>query len=316
MTRFKDFLCAGLIAALPCATFALEGGAGRPITGQQVTSNAGVVPPTPGWIGSLSTIYYGGDLGGGRQVPLIGAVGTNLDMKISYTLASATYVWPFKVESGALNIASQFGLPVQSARIGLDLATPVAGIARSDASTDVADLLFTPIALGLHLSEFAHFSLALPIYAPTASYDRRHLSNPGQNVWTYMPTLSFTRLDGKGGEFTAMAALEYYTRNDATNYKSGLNSRIDLLWTVGVAPGWSVGVVGGLIYQLKDDEGPVAEALGGFKGRSFGLGPIASWSGKLGGTPASVSMRWVPEFDTKNRAKGHGFNAGLTMLFM
>uniref|UniRef100_UPI0030D75BEE hypothetical protein n=1 Tax=Pseudomonas sp. EA_5y_Pfl2_R50 TaxID=3088691 RepID=UPI0030D75BEE len=38
--------------------YAAEGGVGRPITGQQVFSNAGIVPPEPGWVMSLSSIWY------------------------------------------------------------------------------------------------------------------------------------------------------------------------------------------------------------------------------------------------------------------
>jgi hypothetical protein len=33
----------------PVLAMATEGGIGRPITGQQVYSDAGIVPPTPAW---------------------------------------------------------------------------------------------------------------------------------------------------------------------------------------------------------------------------------------------------------------------------
>ena len=195
----------------------------------------------------------------------------------------------------------------------MSLTTPRAGIGTGDNSTQFADMLFTPIAAGFHFSKTDHLTLSLPIYAPTGSYDPNRLANAGQNVWTYMPSLGYTHL-GAGSEFSLLSALEIYTRNDATDYKSGNLFRLDALWTGAVAPGWQLGVVGGWIQQLSDDEGATAARLDGFRGRSFGAGPIANWSGKLGGTPSTLSFRWVADFEAKNRAKGNGVAVTLNLL--
>lgn len=277
-------------------------------------SNAGIVPPSPGWSATLSTIYYSGDFGRDGRVPLVGEIGVDLDMDVSYTLALLTYVWPLQI--GGWNFASQLGVPVQYSKLGLDLSVSGTAARQTDSSTDFADVIVTPIVAGYHFSRTDHVSLALAIYAPTAGYDRSRLSNAGQNVWTFVPTVSYTRLDGRGGEITGMAALEFYTRNGDTDYKSGLNSRLDLMWTRSIAPGWAAGLLGGVIYQLRDDEGRIADALGGFKGRSVGLGPIVNWSGKLGNVPGSFSLRWVHELDTRNRPEGRGFGLSLSLMFL
>ena len=299
-----------LLSALAGAT---EGGIGRPITGQQITSFAGVIPPTPGLLFSVSSVYYQGDMGGSRQFPQGGAINAGLDAEVSYNLANLTYVW--NTGPGRWNFASAIGLPFQYTHIQVD----VSGLrqrVRTDRSTQFADILVTPIAAGYHFSETEHLSLALPIYAPTGSYDPQRLANAGQNTWTFSPTLAFTRLGGGGAEFTMMTALDFYTRNDDTNYKSGTTFRLEGIWTTAIAEGWALGAVGGWIEQVQKDSGPVADFFGGFKGPAVGAGPILNWGGKLGQQRASLSLRWVHDFEAKNRPKGNGVNLSVNLPFM
>ncbi|RJG07883.1 transporter [Noviherbaspirillum cavernae] len=295
------------------AAHATEGGVGRPITGQQVFSNAGIVPPEPGWVAQFSSIYYKGDMGGNRAVPIVGNVGAGIDMKVSYNIANLTRVWG--TGPGGWSYASAIGLPLQYTKVQTSLTTVRRDIGNSDDSTQFADMLFTPIAAGYHFSKTEHLSLSLPIYAPTGSYDPNRLANAGQNVWTFMPTVAYTRLDGKGGEFSVLSALEFYTRNNDTDYKSGTLFRIDALWTVGLKNGWSVGAVGGWIEQISDDSSPLADRVGGFRGSAFGIGPVVNWGGKLGNLPGSFSARWVPDWTTDNRPKGNGFSLSFVLQF-
>jgi hypothetical protein len=301
---------AAALLALASPVLATEGGGGRPVTGQQVYSGAGVVAPEPGWSFSFTSINYSGDIGGSRQVPLIGAVSAGMDVKFSYNNFNLTYVWPAK--AGAWNLASAVDLPVQYTDVAANLTTPRAGVSDSDHGTQFADVMVTPIIAGYHFSETDHLALSLPFYAPTGAYNVNRLANAGQNVWTVMPTVGYTHL-GARSEFTAVGALEFYGRNDATDYKSGTLFRLDALWTTQVAPGWQVGAVAGWIYQVSDDEGGVADLLDGFRGRAFGLGPIATWSGKLGNKDASFSLRWVPEIEVRNRTKGSSVSLSLSI---
>ena len=61
-------------------------------------------------------------------------------------------------------------------------------------------------------------SLALYIYAPTGQYDPARLANVSLNNWTFSPTVGYTQL-GQGGtlEFSAVAAVVFYTQDDATD---------------------------------------------------------------------------------------------------
>ncbi|OBZ23366.1 phenol degradation protein meta [Pseudomonas protegens] len=309
----RSSLALCLLAASPLL-HAAEGGVGRPITGQQIYSNAGIIPPEPGWVMSLTSIYYDGELKGSGQVPIIGDLSSGLKMKVSYTMGNFTRVWD--TGKGRWNYASAIGVPVQYTDIQACLTGPRGRtVGTQDSGTQFADLLVTPIAAGYHINERDHIALSLPIYVPTGAYNDNRLANPGQNNYTFMPTIAFTHLDGKGGEFSLMGSLEFYTRNDAADYRNGDILRLDGLWTHGFGSGWNAGLVVGYIQQISDDQGPTADKLNGYRGRSVGAGPTLGWSGKFADAQANISARWIPEFDTKNRPEGNGVSVNLTLAF-
>ncbi|AZZ76565.1 phenol degradation protein meta [Pseudomonas sp. RU47] len=294
--------------------YAAEGGVGRPITGQQVFSNAGIVPPEPGWVVSVTSIWYDGSLKGSRGAPISGEVSTGLDLKVSYTMTNLTHVWD--TGKGPWNFASAIGIPLQYTDINAAITGPRGRtLGTSDSGTQFADPLITPIAAGYHFDELNHIAFSLPIYVPTGAYNKDRLANPGQNNYTFMPTVAFTHLDGKGGEFTLSSGLEFYTENRATDYRNGNIFTLDALWTHGLGSGWSAGLAAGYIQQITDDKGDTADFLHGYRGRAVGAGPVIGWAGKFADAQANISARWVPEFDTKNRPEGNGFSVNLTLAF-
>ncbi|MCU0070291.1 transporter [Pseudomonas koreensis] len=294
--------------------YAAEGGVGRPITGQQVFSNAGVIPPAPGWVMSVTSIWYDGDIKGSGGAPISGEVSAGIDMKVSYTMANLTHVWD--TGKGRWNYASAIGVPVQYTDIDAAVTGPRGRtLGTSDSGTQFADALITPIAAGYHFDELNHIAFSLPIYVPTGAYNDDRLANAGQNNYTFMPTVAFTHLDGKGGEFTLSGNLQFYTENKATDYRTGDIFTLEALWTHGFGNGWNAGLVAGYVQQVSDDKGDTADSLNGFRGRSVGAGPSIGWSGKFADAQANVSARWVPEFDTKNRPEGNGVSVNLTLAF-
>ena len=294
--------------------YAAEGGVGRPITGQQVFSNAGIIPPEPGWVVSVTSIWYDGSLKGSRGAPISGEVSAGIDMKVSYTMTNLTHIWD--TGKGPWNFASAIGVPLQYTDIDAAIAGPRGRtLGTSDSGTQYADALVTPIAAGYHFDELNHIAFSLPIYVPTGAYNDNRLANPGQNNYTFMPTVAFTHLDGKGGEFTLSSGLEFYTENTATDYRNGNIFTLDALWTHGFGSGWSAGLAAGYIQQVTDDKGQTADSLNGFRGRSVGAGPVVAWSGKFADAQANISARWVPEFDTKNRPEGNGIAVNMTLAF-
>ena len=106
-------LCSALLVLLSLAVASLagaaEGGLGRPITGMQVVPFAGVIPPDPGFIWQLGYLYYSGDIGGERSVPIGGQLAVDLDLDLSLFTATGIYVW--KTTGKRWNYASMLTIP-------------------------------------------------------------------------------------------------------------------------------------------------------------------------------------------------------------
>ncbi|MBJ7515234.1 MAG: transporter [Stenotrophomonas sp.] len=301
-------------AALPA--MATEGAMGRSITGMQITSYAGVVPPEPGMQWSLSYVHYDGKISGNRQAPIAGQISLGLEADVSLVAATGVYVWP--TGPGRWNFASMLTVPYIDAEATADLTGPLGGRYRArDHASNLFDVYFAPVIAGYHIDKVQHVSFGLYVYAPTAKYDPQRLANPGMNVWTVSPGVGYTRLLQQGTlELSLLGATDWYSRNDDTGYENGVVARLDALLVKRTASGWGFGAAGGWIQQLQDDKGATADRLDGFKGRSFGLGPVVSYGKKWpGGEHVDVSFRYISEFSVRNRFEGDPWNLSISAGF-
>jgi hypothetical protein len=268
MTLAMAGACALLVQSMPAR--ATEGGVGRPITGMQLTPYAGIVPPTSDWIVTLATIYYEGSLGSSKTLPIAGTVTAGLDYTVVYSQANLIRTWGITV--GGWNFASSVGVPVQYTNV-----SSFHGILPDDHATQFADLFFTPVIAGYHLTKTDHIALSLQIYAPTGAYNVNQLANAGQNTWTFTPTLSYTKLfPAQDVELSLNYGVNFYTTNSATQYHNAPLSVLDALALKRFKNGWGVGVIGGWIQQLGDDTGGLADQANGARGSSFGMGPAVA----------------------------------------
>ena len=312
----KASLTSALLLASASA-FATEGGLGRPITGMQILPLSGILPTEKGLTLSFSSVFYEGSLKGNREVPISGrTVSGGLDYHISYNVLNAVYVWG---EQGRWTYGSAVGLPFQYTDIKASLNGPRRSFSGQDTSTNMADMTFSPLMADYHFSQLSHVLFNLQIYAPTGSYDKNQLANAGQNTWTFIPSVAYTTIFPESNiELSAVGAVEFYTRNDDTDYQNGTLVRVDALALKRfgqVGDGWGLGVNVGWIQQVEDDSGPTADRLDGFRGRAFGVGPILSYEKKVGSTHLVTSLRWVHEFDTDNRPEGDSAQLNVTAQF-
>jgi hypothetical protein len=297
----------GFIYAQPAS--ATEGGIGRPITGQQVMPYSGIVPPTSDWILSFTTIYYEGSLGASKTIPIAGTVTAGLNYQVLYNLVNAVKTWG--ITAGGWNFASSFGVPFQYTN-----ASSFHGLLPDDHATQFADIFFTPVIAGYHLTKTDHVALSVQIYAPTGAYSTSRLANAGQNTWTFTPTIGYTHLiPSQDIELSVNYGVEFYTPNSQTEYHNAPISVLDVLALKRFKSGWGVGLVGGWIQQLGNDTGGVAELTGGASGYSVGLGPMVTWSGKLSKTPVSATLRWVNEFAVSRRPRGNAVQLSVSATF-
>jgi hypothetical protein len=55
--------------------------------------------------------------------------------------------------------------------------------------------------------------------------------------------------------------------------------------------------------------------LNGFVGRPFGIGPIVTYSTKLGQSHLDFSARWIHDFGVSKRVEGDGFSFSASLTF-
>jgi len=306
MKRFDLIpLLLAAVAAVPA--HATEGALGRAITGLQATSYSGLIPPTPGWNWGLAYAYYSGDISASKQVPLTGG-GISLGLKAEFQLLSGAGVYIWHTQPSSWNFASSVTLPFAYVHANIDASFGNFTRGQTDHDTGLYDMTFVPVIASHHFSQTQHMSLALYIYAPTGSYDPGRLANVSLNTWTFSPTVGYTQLFQQGTlEWSTTTAVDFYTRNDDTDYQNGAVFRIDTLLVKRFASGWGLGGVGGWIEQIDKDSGPTADKLNGFKGRSLALGPMVNYLKKWQGGQVEFSARWLHEFDVKNRLEGNPF---------
>lgn len=298
-----------LVAGLACAAWvpsvsATEGALGRPITGMQITPYAGIIPPEPGLQWSLNYMYYDGEISAARPAPIAGQLGLGLKAEANFSLLTGVYIWPTK--PGRWNFASMASLPY------IDLAAQVnlqAGPLQRQVNQNTGnlyDFYFAPVIASFHIDQVRHLSFGVYVFAPTGNYDPNRIANAGLNVWTASPTFGYTQLMQKGTlEFSVQAALDVYSKNDDTDYKNGVVFRTEALLIKRTPSGWGIGGVVGMIEQIQDDDGPLADRLSGFKGHSLGIGPVITYSKKWkGGEHVDLTFRYVSEFNVKNRFEG------------
>ncbi len=317
MTKKRwQMLLASLVLLASSPVVAVEGAMGRPITGMQVTPFAGLIPPAPGFSWQLGYVYYSGSIDASRDVPIGGELAIGIDAEFSLFLATGIYIWDTSVPRW--NFASMFTLPYIAADVDAEAVLGRASGRASDSASNLFDLYFAPIIASYHVSEMEHWSFALYIYAPTAEYEVGKLANPGMNNWTFTPSIGYTKLFSGGTlEFSALAGLQFYTENKATNYQNGEVLTLDLHLMKRFPNHWGIGLVGGWIEQVSDDEAAVVtEIQDGFKGRSLGVGPAIAYSHKTAsGSQLDFNLRWVHEFEVRNRFEGDAIQATLSMNF-
>jgi hypothetical protein len=102
--------------------------------------------------------------------------------------------------------------------------------------------------------------------------------------------------------------MEFYTENPATYFQNGILSDLEVLAIKRFKNGLGIGFVESWIQQVINDESTAADALNGFVGCAFGIGPIAAYSTKLGKSHFDFSARWIHDFDVSKRFEGDGFN--------
>ena len=294
--------------------FAVEGGLGRPISGMQIAPFAGVIPPEPGLAVATGETYYEGSIGGGRTVPIAGLLVANVDMKASFTPIALFYIWPTPTKEW--NFASAISFPLAWLEVEANVSLGRLSVRKTDSTFGLFDLVFTPIVASHHFSQTDHLAFSFTFWAPTGSFEKDRLVNLSTNTWTFIPGVAYTKIIPEGNiELTGIWQMEFDTENPATQFQNGILFDLEVLAIKRFKSGFGIGFVESWIQQVNDDGGTTADRLNGFLGRAFGIGPIVTYSTKLGKSHLDFSARWIHDFDVSKRVEGDGFNFSASLKF-
>jgi hypothetical protein len=146
---------------------------------------------------------------------------------------------------------------------------------------------------------------------PTGQYDAHAPVNAGAgNYKTFRPTLSWGYL-GDGWDVGVRGAVAFNTRNKDTQVRSGSYLEADYSLLKHFAY-FRAGVQGYVVNQFQDDDGPHVAADGN-RSRALAIGPALSLA-----TPDRrwlVDIKWLKEFEVRNRPEGHSTWLSVTRSF-
>lgn len=318
MNLKSKLLVLALVAALPMAVSAEEGGSGHYMPGS-MASFIDTVPGAPVFVTRLNALTYNGSVDPTVTLPFAGRVIAGADVDV--TGFGLTLVFSPEINMpDKWNYAMSATIPMVNMHL-TGTATPVAGgptINVKDSEVGLGDLVLQPIMLNYQSSPDFAITSRLTVYAPTGDYTKGKLANTGKNYWSYEPTVSFFYFGKKNGREAALyLGTTFNGENDATDYKSGtqFHAETTLAQHFPLAGGLAgVGLTGAYYRQIGNDTGDGA-TFGRFRSKSVSAGPAISYIGKMGGHPLSAELKWLNEFEVNNRLEGDTIFFKATLAF-
>ncbi len=282
-----------------------EGGSGHYFPGS-MASFADGVPAEPTFIARLNVLHYDGGIDASRAVPIAGL--TAFNVAAQSTGVGLTLLWaPDWSLGGNWSYAMSTTIPWLSMDISADVQTGGQTVGLEDKETGLGDIILMPVMLNYAHSANLNSNYRIAFYAPTGSYEVGRLANTGKNFWTIEPTAAVVYLGKENGiEASLFAGVDFNFENSDTSYKSGTQGHLEgtlaqhFPFSNGVASG---GLTGGLYRQITGDSGEGAY-FGEFKARAHNIGPVISYATKVHGSDVIAELKWLHEFDNRDRLEG------------
>lgn len=294
------------------------------------TSMAGMTPPPGTYVSSLEYLYAAEGKGGAAisrtlpQTGIIADIQADVKVKANVAISVSALLWvaPQKVLGG--NVGFGVLLPVGrqnvdvdvDAKVGLTLPngrTVAAGksLRISDETFAIGDPLGTAF-IGWSSGNW-HSKLTGLVNVPIGAYDQAGLVNMGFNRWAADLTGALTWFDPKSGwEVSLAPGFTFNGENPDTNYKTGTEFHLEGAVMKHLSKSVAIGVAGYHYQQVTGDSGAGA-VLGDFEGEVSAVGPNLTYNFVLGTTPVFTSLRWLHEFNAKNRLEGDAGFLSVTM---
>lgn len=308
--------------ALPLAGNATESGSETYLLGSR-DSMAGALPP-PGTYLNNDFVFYSADT---SLIAIGGAAVVGPSLKAAIYKFNLTHVTEKEMLGGAL--AFNINLPVAKVRLTAtgDLTNGLTGNLK-DSQTGFGDLTVTPI-IGWK-NENLYSSLALQFFLPTGNYNTAAVNassrtfdvlSIGKNRFAFDPTYSLTHLNPETGlELTGAFGVTFSAINTATDYQTAPEAHFEGTVAQHFKNRVVAGLTGYAYHQIGDDSGSGADSIRAVTGAKslqasvYGLGPVVTYSTKIGTSPVNFKLKYIQEFGGKRRFEGQKLwlTAGIT----
>jgi hypothetical protein len=279
-----------------------EGATGTYLLGYK-GSMAGYLPPPGVYVQDTNYLYSGQTNTTLRFAGLTIAGGVNADA--FYKLPTLLWVVPQRIFGGNFALSATAPIGWKDVRAGISLTGPGGTTISSNLEDD--DTAFgDPVlgaTLGWHNGNW-HWNVSALYNAPIGFWQKGNLSNIGFHRSSIDTTAALTWLDpAKGFEVSAAAGFTFNFENPATSYKTGTEFHLEWAVVQNLSKAFGVGFVGYHYQQVTGDSGAGAQ-LGSFKGQVTALGPAINYTFQLGQIPVATSLKYLKEFNVKNRLEG------------
>ena len=316
--------CIPVLLCWLCSTImqAEEAGSGHYMPGA-TASFMDALPGRPAFAYLNAFTYYEGSASGSLQLELGGQIKSN----VRGSCYADTSIFLVETERKLFggNYAVAVALPHVWMPASGDVTSngPLGGsqpTKATDSNTGIGDLQLLPFMLGWNSGDLK-LGTSFGVYAPTGDFARGQLANLGKNYWTFEPGVNFSWLSSKTGtEVSVFAGYDVNTKNKATDYQSGQVLHLDATLAQHLPLfGGFIGVgANGFYYQQTTADSSSGAQLGGFEGRTLGVGPVLSYTKKVGRAQKSdlvVEVKWLPELDVRKRLTGDTLWIKLAVAF-
>ncbi len=286
-----------------------EGGSGHYMPGSMASFMDGV-PTSPTFIARLNYINYQGSTDANRSIPIAGM--TALDVEADSNALGLTLLWApdWKIAAN-WTYSMSATLPWVWMDVQADVLNSSRGnqvtVQKRDKESGIGDVILMPVMFNQAINKDLNLNYRLAIYAPSGDYEVGRLANTGKNFWTVEPTAAIMYFGQENGiEASLFMGVDFNTENSDTNYTSGTQIHLDgtlaqhfPLWQ-GLA---GAGFTGFWYQQISDDSGEGA-SFGAFQAKAHGIGPALSYTNKIAGKDIIAELKWLHEFENKNRLEG------------
>ncbi len=308
------------LVSLSGTAVAEEGGSGHYLPGS-IASFIDAVPPQETFVVRLNVLNYNGSVGATVPIPVGGLSAVGVDAKLwAYGL---TLLWRPPINLGERwSYAMSATIPYVDLEVSVNATTTLGGAplsgARSQRATGLGDVVLMPLMLKYNVNPDFNWDFRVAAIAPSGNYEVGRLANTGKNFWTLEPTVGVVYFGQKNGiEAALYFGADFNQENPDTHYKSGTQLHFDgtLAQHFPLAGGLAGAGVSGFYYEQVTGDSGSGATFGDFKAKSVGAGPALSYVSKLGGHDLIAELKWLHEFETRNRLEGDTVFLKVVMKF-